>query len=242
MSHLKFESFTYENVNINNNQDVTALDMISALEKNEIKVSKYLTDLMEHTDALVYCKRMFPTDCGNTGQSACPLFPKSTIKNKYLTDSKSITNNVGDTTTYVKPCDDIKTWRDSSATFTIRYPTTYTTSTLNDFYNDISENYGKSFPIDLSCVNYLTTLSTDIINNLSNNYEKSSVYTYDQNIQNYNKNIKLRKKLDLAMTELYNGDQSIAMYQKRSLDSVVYANILWTILATSLIYYVFIKI
>jgi len=52
----------------------------------------------------------------------------------------------------------------------------------------------------------------------------------------------LRNELDNHVSEIL-ADQSTSLYQSQLLkDSSVYANVMWTILATSLIYYVFVKL
>jgi hypothetical protein len=53
---------------------------------------------------------------------------------------------------------------------------------------------------------------------------------------------KLRNQLDNRVAEIL-ASQSSSVYQSQLLkDSSVYANVMWTILATSLIYYVFVKL
>ena len=55
--------------------------------------------------------------------------------------------------------------------------------------------------------------------------------------------IKLKRaQLDQKLQELYNVDNSIPQLYQSQLDSTVYSGILWTVLATTLLYYVFIKL
>ena len=58
----------------------------------------------------------------------------------------------------------------------------------------------------------------------------------------YNDMTQLRSGLDLKLQQLYNIDNSIPNLYQSQLDSTVYSGVLWTILATTLIYYVFIKL
>jgi hypothetical protein len=58
----------------------------------------------------------------------------------------------------------------------------------------------------------------------------------------YNDMTQLRSSLDLKLQQLYNIDNSIPNLYQSQLDSTVYSGVLWTILATTLIYYVFIKL
>ena len=59
---------------------------------------------------------------------------------------------------------------------------------------------------------------------------------------NYNAMAQHRAGLDLKLQQLYNVDNSIPNLYQSQLDSTVYSGVLWTILATTLIYYVFIKL
>ena len=51
----------------------------------------------------------------------------------------------------------------------------------------------------------------------------------------------LRNKMDVQLAELYNVEGSIPNMYKNQMDSTVYASILWTVLATSMVYYIFTK-
>ena len=52
----------------------------------------------------------------------------------------------------------------------------------------------------------------------------------------------LRANLDLKLRNLYNAENSIADMNRVETDAAIYANILWTILATSMLYVVFTKL
>ena len=54
--------------------------------------------------------------------------------------------------------------------------------------------------------------------------------------------VALRANLDLKLSNLYNAESSIADMNRVETDAAVYANILWTILATSMLYVVFTKL
>jgi hypothetical protein len=51
----------------------------------------------------------------------------------------------------------------------------------------------------------------------------------------------LRNKLDVQLAELYNVEGSIPNMYKNQMDSTIYASVLWTVLATSMVYYIFTK-
>lgn len=59
---------------------------------------------------------------------------------------------------------------------------------------------------------------------------------YNTNIKNY------RNDLDIKLRNLYNNREGAMKNQKQQIDSTVYENILLTVLATSIIYFTFIKI
>lgn len=60
---------------------------------------------------------------------------------------------------------------------------------------------------------------------------------------NYNSMSEQRKKLNDKLYELYGNDgRTLYDLDKAALDANVYANVLWTILATSMIYFIFIKL
>lgn len=59
---------------------------------------------------------------------------------------------------------------------------------------------------------------------------------------NYRKLLNDRSSLDIRIQDLYNNTNSVSAMNQLETDATVYANILWTILATSLIYFIFIKL
>jgi len=54
--------------------------------------------------------------------------------------------------------------------------------------------------------------------------------------------LKERRELDQKMGELYKNRNSISSVYQSQLDSTVYAGMLWTILATSMVYFIFVKL
>ena len=66
--------------------------------------------------------------------------------------------------------------------------------------------------------------------------------TIDGIKQRYSNNLNLRNELDLKMKEILKTDDSFVNQSKLHYDSTMYASIGWTILATSLLYYVFRKL
>lgn len=54
--------------------------------------------------------------------------------------------------------------------------------------------------------------------------------------------LKLRNELDLKMKEINRSEDSVYSMYKAKYDSTMYSSIIWTILATSLLYYIFVKL
>lgn len=65
---------------------------------------------------------------------------------------------------------------------------------------------------------------------------------YNKIISMEDKNITLRNELDFQLQLLYSEDHNIMTDNIMKLDSTIYASVLWSILASSLVYYVFIKL
>jgi hypothetical protein len=66
--------------------------------------------------------------------------------------------------------------------------------------------------------------------------------TYDKIMRDYGDLTILRADLDLKMKNLERDDESLSQMYKDKTNATVYASTLWTILASSLIYYVFVKL
>ena len=66
--------------------------------------------------------------------------------------------------------------------------------------------------------------------------------SYNATVTSYANLTNKRADLDLKLQGLYNIDNSIPNLYQLQNDSTVYTGILWTVLATTMIYYVFIKL
>lgn len=62
---------------------------------------------------------------------------------------------------------------------------------------------------------------------------------YNEILDKYSNNLKLRGELDLKLKEIFKTDDSKFNESKLQYDSAMYTGIVWTILATSCLYYVF---
>ena len=82
-----------------------------------------------------------------------------------------------------------------------------------------------------------SSIATIVSENPHHTIDGSMNYT----AQNYNTLLTLRNELDNKLQELYSLNGSIPMLYQEERDSAVYATILWTILASCLLYYLLTK-
>jgi hypothetical protein len=67
----------------------------------------------------------------------------------------------------------------------------------------------------------------------------SSDASYNNIIQTYNNVVKLRSELDMKLNDLYSVQNSVPNMYQQQLDTTIYGTILWTVLATCFIYYLY---
>jgi hypothetical protein len=65
--------------------------------------------------------------------------------------------------------------------------------------------------------------------------------TYDYIINTYMQNVNTRNQLEDRLKEIYDTERSVYGDSKLRLDSTIYTSVLWTILATTILFYVFKK-
>lgn len=111
--------------------------------------------------------------------------------------------------------------------------------TLNKSYVDgkqeIVKNKANALTLALGNV---TSLNRTDYSNTMNIFNRG----HQTLLNNYSNNLNLRNELDLKMKEILKTDDSFVNQSKLHYDSTMYASIGWTILATSLLYYVFRKL
>jgi hypothetical protein len=122
----------------------------------------------------------------------------------------------------------------------------FNTNSMNNF-NSISNALDNNYiAIDQSVITGIKgTANVPHIN--TGTYEKVDI---SQNIQynplindiSYNNLLKLRSELDGKLKELYYTNDSILSEDKYIFDTTIYTGVLWTILASSILYYIFTKI
>ncbi len=122
---------------------------------------------------------------------------------------------------------------------------------LNRQCNDITvteDNVRGAYNNVISSIGKLNT-AINSINDDEGSSHNSNITTspsplpdIDEIKQKYSNNLNLRNELDLKMKEILKTDDSFVNQSKLHYDSTMYASIGWTILATSLLYYVFRKL
>lgn len=91
----------------------------------------------------------------------------------------------------------------------------------------------------------IETSKTGILNDSLNvKTMDNNVYNYNYNdiLNNYKLNQEKREKLDNKLRDLQNNDESSYLDNKIRYDSTIYSGALWTVLASSVVYYVFMKL
>lgn len=93
----------------------------------------------------------------------------------------------------------------------------------------------------LNAHTYLNTIINCYENNINptNTYEEK---TFQNLVNNYSEVVKKRKELDVKMQEVYNIQNSLPVENRLNMDSSVYATVLWSILATSVLFIIFVKL
>jgi len=116
------------------------------------------------------------------------------------------------------------------------YNMTYTNDPANQRPITICTN-----PSNKDLLTSITQLKTKLATSPSD-YLDSATDKTDNINASYNDLVNHRSNLDLKLQKLYNLQNSSPNIYQTQLDSTVYSGILWTVLATTLIYYVFIKL
>ena len=110
---------------------------------------------------------------------------------------------------------------------------------------NVTENSCASYTEEtlLEAKNNVNTAITNVNNALDGLNEGKSIGEYDAShnvIGTTHKDImKLRSELDLKLKEIYATEDSIAHQHKQMFDGTAYTSLVWTVLATSTLFYVF---
>jgi len=85
-------------------------------------------------------------------------------------------------------------------------------------------------------------VSADISGNIALLNTGVNTLSPDQIDQNYNSMVARRAGIDVELQNLYNIPDSVPNQYLKNIDSKAYTGVLWGVLATSLVYYIFTKI
>jgi hypothetical protein len=106
----------------------------------------------------------------------------------------------------------------------------------------MSQSRKKHLQQQLNDLNNLVTRFKSILDELLIGPNNLPNFDYDSIIQLNRENVQLRNDLDQKLGEIHEYNNSRIVNSKLQLDSSVYAGVLWSILATSLIYVMFTKL
>jgi len=124
-------------------------------------------------------------------------------------------------------------------------PLVYTTSTdttsTDTTSTDTTSTDKKPLCQQLNDINSLLSDYNDIIKTMDNSGYDYISNNYNSIIIKYNDMIKTRDELNKKVNDLYSEKGSRLENSKLYLDSTVYTSVLWTILATTIIFYIFKK-
>jgi hypothetical protein len=114
----------------------------------------------------------------------------------------------------------------------------------DNYINSKTGNDKKSLTQRLRDLDTMVSDMQNILQNDINTQQNQNIYPENtNNIKDSYSNIKMmRRDLNLKLRELRSGDSTKFGNSKLFLDSTVYTSVLWTILATTMIFYVFKKL
>lgn len=125
--------------------------------------------------------------------------------------------------------------------FNIRTQITNISNNRLPLYKTLSSEPKKHLQQQLNDIKNLITRFNAIIISINSNTQIPPVDYNALKVQSES-NMKLRSELDLKLAEIYEYDNSKIVQSREHLDSTVYTGVLWSILATSLAYFVFVKL
>lgn len=128
----------------------------------------------------------------------------------------------------------------NSNTIVCSTPFTETTK-LFDNKGRLASNTGVSTNKSLSDLSMnIHDITTNIGSSISAG--KQNIPSDDTLNTDYSNLVNQRSKIDVELQNLYNIQRSVPNMYSESMDYTIYTSILWTVLATSIVYYVFTKL
>ena len=119
--------------------------------------------------------------------------------------------------------------------------TAYSTAYYKYLAGDTTQ---PNLPVKTELTNAIDDMKT-VLPNTGNNLDHPSNTEYDASYKelktNYSELVKMRNELDRKLADLYGAEDSVSNMYKSQLDSTIYASLLWSTLATTLIYYIFVQ-
>ena len=115
----------------------------------------------------------------------------------------------------------------------LTYTDAYKTSKTNNDKKELCQRFADISQLLTDFKNIIDSLNTD---NIKNTYKDD----YDMIMEKYKANLELRNDLNTKINDLYSDNSKIGS-SKLYLDSTVYTSVLWTILATTILFYIFKK-
>lgn len=105
-----------------------------------------------------------------------------------------------------------------------------------------TDNDKKPLCQRLADMNQMLRDFSNILNKLNRaDIKKEYKDIYDYIIDTYNQNVTTRAELEDRLEAIYLNERSTSKDSRMRLDSTIYTSVLWTILATTILYYVFKK-
>lgn len=114
------------------------------------------------------------------------------------------------------------------------YNQKYLENDINSVNTSISDTELKQYIINLQTA--ISDLKKTSASKTHAEYDRELIKL----IEDYREVVNQRADLDLRLEELYDSNSSKRALSKRELDSSMYVNILWTFLATIIIYIIFV--
>jgi hypothetical protein len=121
----------------------------------------------------------------------------------------------------------------------VKYHSVFENGISNIRYNDTAKKTLSQRVADLTQLlsDFSTILSSLSTQDIQNKYPQQ----YGEIMEMSKTNMELRNELEKKIHQLYGGNESRYGNSKLYLDSAVYSSVLWTILATTLLFYIFRK-
>lgn len=203
---------------------------------NLLYIQKYISDELNKLVPNIYLAKRCDSYGIAMNENANIVFPEDCSKlfknfsNDIINNKRTLING-GNKNAYTTQINNIENTMFNNYSYT----DTYKSSVKRQ--NDKKELCQRTFDL----INMIDTMS-EILKSLDTPRIKNDFKDEYNTIQTqYNKNLDLRNELEKKMQEIYSLEHSRYANSKLHLDSTIYASVLWTLLATTIIFYMFKK-